>query len=928
MMFIVPWSCESAAAERDDCFSCEIKVKSLRKPLELRGKWLFTRDDKPENKNPETDTSNWVTVATPGPWSKAYRDGEYFDVGWYRGNFTFANKLIGKKAVFYVDAYMSRLQIFQDGELVLRRDGQHSHERFYSIQPIPVVIDITKPNHVITMRIDTHIMIGVYQLPFQLRPYKDFDPTITFYQMFGGEVRNIAAYVLFTFGLFFLLVYSRTHYKLYMVAGLTGIGIFPFYAFPHDNLVKLFPLEKLWILHYVGISCMALGHVTYSQYFHKITPRINKMNYIVVALLGGMFVAMTFRFNMHIFQIIRKLTFLYSLWMAMHLVWNCYFAVRANSRLLVLFLGEFFFWACSVHDILLALGIIQSTSLIFIGTLVATSSILYLTAVIFAETFMQNKHLLAHVEQVNQNLEQTVAIRTQDLYEKKQNLSLILQSLPEGILTIDPSLRILPEYSLALETILETQHIEGRDIFQLLFAHSTVALDMQSQMRSILEFSFGESDLNFDTNRELFVKEFQTNMRGRVKTLALGWSPVLTADGTVAKILLTVSDVTQVKALEQESQMARLRSKIVEAIMGGSIQRIHDFVETAQKALQPFVSSLKESQLSEIQIASLYREVHTIKGNARTFDLLDLAETAHHVETDLTELKRRSEHMDSEQIQFILQNLIAALQHFEDIKDDVMNRLQWQGSKDLQQVDPKLWNMFKARWQHLSDEHLAERISSLQQDIQVLSYRQVQPYFQGLVHAFDDVAQGLGKPAPEIHLEISEELYVDPALLKSINDVLVHLIRNSLDHGIELASSRQALHKPERGQIRIGFRRQTKGFVIDYADDGGGLNLEKIRQRALQLGFAEAQSSSPEQWVQTIFMHGMSTAEKVSDVSGRGVGMEVVAQELRQWKARLRWNQMAQLGPDAKMLAFDISVLFPTGSSYISQTSQEVRMAL
>ncbi|WP_141732635.1 Hpt domain-containing protein [Oligoflexus tunisiensis] len=922
------WGGLLVAESRENCFSCDIKVRSLKRPLDLRGRWLFTREDLPQNKDPETDTSSWITIDAPGTWNNAYEDGETFEVGWYRGNFRFHSRLIGKKAVFYVDAYMSRLQIFLDGKEIMSRKGRHTHEQYHSIQPIPVVFEITETRHVITMRVDTRLMMGVYQLPFQLRPYREFDPVITFYQLFAGELRNISAYVLLVFGLFFLAVYARTRYALYLAAGLTGIGIFPFYAFPHDNMIKLVDPEKLWILHYIGINCLALGHVTYSQYFWKATPRINRINFIVVAALAGLLVAMTFNFNMFIFQIVRKVTFLYSFWMAMHLVWNCWHAFRANSRLFILLLGEATFFVCSVHDILLALGLIHSTSLIFLGTLISTTSILYLTAVIFAETYTQNRQLLMHVGEVNQNLERTVAARTHDLYEKKQNLSLILQSLPEGIMAFDASFRILPEYSLALERILETGNIEGRDIFQLLFAHSSVPMDVQAQMRSVLALSFDEPVLNFDINSDLLVKEFQASIRGSIKVLGLTWSAVMAENNQITRVLLTISDVTQVKRLERESQRAKLRSKIVEAVLNGSVPRIQDFVVGAQNALRPYVEAMKVGQLTDEQITGLYREVHTIKGNARTFDLQDLADNAHQVEKEFEELKRRSENMESEQIVFILQDLLDTLHHIENVETDVVARLSRAEQQTEHNVHPRLWRMFKNRWEHLSPEHAALELPELQQDIQMMSYRQAQPYFADLVHGFDEIAAQLNKPAPTIHFDIPNELFMDAALAKAVNDILVHMIRNSLDHGIETPELRRQANKPERGQVTITFRPQGRGFILDYVDDGCGLNLEKIRNRAMQLGLREALAQDPEQLVQSIFMHGFSTAEDVSEVSGRGVGMEVVARELRTWKARLRWNQMAQAYTEAQLLPFDISILFPSGSVVASGSGHEVRIAL
>jgi chemotaxis protein histidine kinase CheA len=396
----------------------------------------------------------------------------------------------------------------------------------------------------------------------------------------------------------------------------------------------------------------------------------------------------------------------------------------------------------------------------------------------------------------------------------------------------------------------------------------------------------------------------------------------------VAKVLLTVSDVTQVKRLERESQLAKLRTKIFEAVMNGSVTRIQDFVIGAQAALRPYVEAMKAGQLSEEQLTALYREVHTIKGNARTFDLMDLAEDAHRVESEFAELKRRSGQMESEQIIYILQDLLDSLQHIESIKLEILARLGRSDSAEMQDIHPKLWRMFKSRWQHLSAEHVAQELPDLQQDIQMMSYRQAQPYFASLARAFDEVAATLNKPAPSIDLHIPEELFIDPTLAKALNDMLVHMIRNSLDHGIEMPEDRRLAHKPDQGRITIRIRPQGRGFILDYADDGRGLNLQKIRIRAMQLNLKEAQSTDPEQLVQSIFAHGFSTSDRVTDVSGRGVGMEVVAKELRTWQARLRWNQLALVTPESQLLPFDLSILFPQGTVLAGHSTPEIRIAL
>ncbi len=83
----------AAEDNRPGCDSCRLQIKSLDKPVKLTGKWLFTRDDNPQNKDVVMDTSTWPIIKAPGPWKGAYADKKNFTVGWYRGNFEFDQSL-------------------------------------------------------------------------------------------------------------------------------------------------------------------------------------------------------------------------------------------------------------------------------------------------------------------------------------------------------------------------------------------------------------------------------------------------------------------------------------------------------------------------------------------------------------------------------------------------------------------------------------------------------------------------------------------------------------------------------------------------------------------------------------------------------------------------------------------------------------------
>jgi two-component system chemotaxis sensor kinase CheA len=130
----------------------------------------------------------------------------------------------------------------------------------------------------------------------------------------------------------------------------------------------------------------------------------------------------------------------------------------------------------------------------------------------------------------------------------------------------------------------------------------------------------------------------------------------------------------------------------------------------------------------------------------------------------------------------------------------------------------------------------------------------------------------------EIRLEIAgEETELDRTLLESLTDPLTHLLRNSVDHGIEIPADRVAAGKTSYGIVRLNAYQAEGRIYIEVSDDGKGINLERVRQKALALEWLrEEDNPPPETLYDFLFRPGFSTAEKVSDVSGRGVGMDVV----------------------------------------------------
>jgi two-component system chemotaxis sensor kinase CheA len=149
--------------------------------------------------------------------------------------------------------------------------------------------------------------------------------------------------------------------------------------------------------------------------------------------------------------------------------------------------------------------------------------------------------------------------------------------------------------------------------------------------------------------------------------------------------------------------------------------------------------------------------------------------------------------------------------------------------------------------------------------------------FQRFGRLVRDISKKLGK---DVQLVIEgEDTEADKNVIESLADPLIHILRNSLDHGIELPAVRLAAGKPARGTLRVAARQEGDMVVLDISDDGAGVDTARVRAKAVERGLIapeRASAMTEHEAVQLIFLPGFSTADTISDLSGRGVGMDVV----------------------------------------------------
>ena len=178
--------------------------------------------------------------------------------------------------------------------------------------------------------------------------------------------------------------------------------------------------------------------------------------------------------------------------------------------------------------------------------------------------------------------------------------------------------------------------------------------------------------------------------------------------------------------------------------------------------------------------------------------------------------------------------------------------------------------------------HIGRITSDLQDQIMKARMLPIETVFNRFPRVVRDLAKKLNK---EVNLElVGGETELDRSVIEIIGDPLLHILRNSVDHGLEPPDEREELGKPRQGTVTVSARHEENHIVIEIVDDGKGIDLERIKQKAIDQGYVTAEEAdrlTDREIVQFVFKSGLSTVEEVSEVSGRGVGMDIVRSNIQ-----------------------------------------------
>ena len=519
-------------------------------------------------------------------------------------------------------------------------------------------------------------------------------------------------------------------------------------------------------------------------------------------------------------------------------------------------------------------------------------------------------HHQKELKKMNSKLEEMVEIRTEKLREKTKDIANMLQNMKQGIFTILPNKTIHKEYSSHLEELFKDHNIVGKNALEFLFNESSMGGDKLNQMEASLSNILEQDIINFQINEDIFVKEYQKKIDGKKRFLELDWNPILDDESVVEKVLVNVKDVTEFKQLQLDMGAKKRELEIIGEILHVTTTKFLSFTDTAIDYINQNKQIILETKAPNPEvITKLFRNMHTIKGNARTYELKNLTDVIHKVENRYDDLRKNNlKNWDNELLLFDIEEAKNAIMEYKTLCEEKL--LDVQESSIPEEVD-YFMEIHKSYKRNLSSKNKEFKLyNKIEKVINYYNSEDFEQIIKDITKGLKSMAKDLNKPMPLIQIN-SNNLRIFKNFSQTIKDVFVHFFRNSLDHGLESAKEREKKGKNPIGKITIDVLYQNNFASIHFRDDGRGLDLSKIEKLAVQKGLISLKDKlNDEELSNFIFKSGLSTAKNVSLISGRGVGMDAVLELLSRKGGGIKLNLIGNKNPLRHRL-FEIVINIP-----------------
>ncbi len=521
------------------------------------------------------------------------------------------------------------------------------------------------------------------------------------------------------------------------------------------------------------------------------------------------------------------------------------------------------------------------------------------------------------VEEQNKLLEIKVNERTAEVKEKSKDIEAMLSNIPQGLFTVQSDGTIHPEYSQFLAVIFATADIAGRNVVEFLLTGAAIGSDALSSIRAAVFTIIGEDEINFYFNHSLLPNEYDIDIGHKKKSLSVDWNPIV-ADNIVTKLMISVRDVTQLRQMEDAAREQQRQLDIVSQLLNLSAEKYLAFEESTLRYVQANRTAIQNCLHHDKEIiALLFRNMHTIKGNCRTFGFTYLSNTVHEVESTYSALKS-VENSASWQPEILLNDLQLVektLAEYAHVYRAVLGRTHNSGTAQRGRfwITHELVHNIKASIKN-------RKVDELDTYMDRFNAITLEQNLADIITSLADIAAQLNKRMPVVEIAANKILIKDSAQ-ELMRDVFAHILRNCVDHGLESTEERIRAGKSEAGSIVIAAQLKRDQLNISVQDDGGGLNIGSLFKKGIQLGKWKAHDNPDiADIAQLIFASGVSTKAVVSNISGRGVGLDAVKQFIAEQGGDVSLVLHRELAVDQTFIPFALMITLPAHLFFETET--------
>lgn len=439
--------------------------------------------------------------------------------------------------------------------------------------------------------------------------------------------------------------------------------------------------------------------------------------------------------------------------------------------------------------------------------------------------------------------------------EKNENITSLLSSLPFGLFYFDENGIISKERSLSTDMIFK-KFSSYKTLTDFYNAHNCE----NRKIKKIIDATF-KGLIPFDSAVFLFPDIIDNYDEEEPKKIQLSFKPKYELGGKLEKVILIAEDITEKnKALTESSALSERVDRVSK--VSYDIPGFKEFLPAARDVFNTTIKIFSNFDTSKE--AELKRNLHSLKGMLGVYSFKSCATLIHELEDFLeSELKEK---MNESLIKFK-----SIYESFEDQSADVMKLLALNNDNGIKYYDTRKINLVKDLAIKQNNTEIIAALANLDR----FPIEKVLAKYSS--HA-QSIAEKLEDKKVRLVFENSDEISFEE--VQRIDAVLVHILNNSIDHGIENQSARIESNKNEVGEIRISCKRyEDHSLEFKISDDGQGINTEYLFEKALKLGLVNntlAGHINEEEKLNLIFISGLSSKDEKTETSGRGVGMDAV----------------------------------------------------